>query len=678
MDHLDRPQSAIFPQFQIPYVCLSPYDHESFLSFPASQGYDLEQVKIGNFTRSNTSQARFDDLPALQSFLQSWLFFGLLHEMHFMIGQELEINDYVSEETFLVKANGEKTGVMRRLNTSNLQVVIEQWYDLSQNLEFEDVEQQSRHLDHCLDVAYNVCYRLVKGVCQIDERLLLSFVSLGNTIENANLWVYNRSFYDGLPLSEDEKKSRLPHWIPGHRGWDAPKSLFDRLILNGWCPSEVGILQRDFETNEIIYASQMPRYGDRSRHRACDEHHCKAANIDTASYQTKHHDECQDPAACETVVVDNAAVCDILAAGLIPLVLTTELNNQRPEVKIVPHIIQEGGAVGNKLPYICISHVWAHGLGNVKQNALPACQIKRLHRHTYPIHHRGRSTGGPSVSLFWMDTLCVPVQPEHHHLRKKAISQMAEVYRGAMHVLVLDETLLQTSLKIRKSEVVQGHSLYSSQASNKIIHQKELSFSVMFSDWWRRLWTLQEGMLSTSLLICFKEGLMVQMQQMISQSSHDHVTNRADMSSETMKSLLHNLIDRAWEFNHISHRRKVITLLCNRSTSRPADEASCLATLMGVDVTKILDAPEEFRMQKFYISLDTVPAGLMFLPGPKLAIPGFRWAPRSLMGEGGPSMRYVYAIMAEGEDTEGRISDHGLMVSTGLSIVALQLGPQVC
>ncbi|KAJ5871114.1 uncharacterized protein N7529_003467 [Penicillium soppii] len=53
---------------------------------------------------------------------------------------------------------------------------------------------------------------------------------------------------------------------------------------------------------------------------------------------------------------------------------------------------------------------------------------------------------GSSIS-FWMDTLCIPVAPEHKELRSKSIKGMKAVYERAFRVLVLDSDIQQCSMK---------------------------------------------------------------------------------------------------------------------------------------------------------------------------------------------------------------------------------------
>ncbi|KKY24098.1 putative het domain [Phaeomoniella chlamydospora] len=676
MDHLDRPKAAVFPQFKIPYVCMSLYGGKDFMSYPSTQGYDIEKAKACDFVRTSgkdeDTKYIYDDLPALQSFLQSWLFFGLLHELHSMVGLIFEPSDFISTDTFVTTTVGEKLGTIRRLDTSGLHNLLVIWYEYSQTLDHAEVEKECRHFDECLEAVYKLCYRLVRCSSYIDEKLVLSFMSLGNTLENGMRWVHDRSYYDRLPEGGSTVHGLVPPWRPGHRGWDAPPMLFQKLLYNGWCPSEINILRRDFEINEIIYASQMPRFGDRNKHLACNPDHCNAANIDDATYQTQHHPQCKDFDQCPELAVDYDLVCNILQAGETPLIMATQTGDSL-SLNVVPSTIPNGPFAGQKLSYICFSHVWAHGLGNSKRNALPSCQMQALHRYTYPILGIRARQSDVRISFFWIDTLCVPVQPEHAHLRKKAIAAMADVYSQARHVLVIDEALARTSLKRFEEDLMSREVGATLAASASVINQKELTFAIILSDWWRRLWTLQEGLLTNSLLVLFREGAM-SMQEVVSSTNEDHVRNRADMSSEALKVALHNLIDRAWPFGHTSHHRKVITLLCDRSTSHAADEPSCLATLMNVDVSKILGTPKESRMRQFYLSLDTIPAGLLFLPGPKLDFPGFRWAPRSLMGEGGPSKRYVYSIMAEEEDSEAKISEHGLKLeATGYLLTSFNV-----
>ena len=74
---------------------------------------------------------------------------------------------------------------------------------------------------------------------------------------------------------------------------------------------------------------------------------------------------------------------------------------------------------------------------------MPGCQIKRLVEMTTSIldSQRGRLRAG-DPGAFWIDTLCIP---EIDDMRHRAIGLMAETYREADVVLVIDSGLRDLS-----------------------------------------------------------------------------------------------------------------------------------------------------------------------------------------------------------------------------------------
>jgi hypothetical protein len=91
----------------------------------------------------------------------------------------------------------------------------------------------------------------------------------------------------------------------------------------------------------------------------------------------------------------------------------------------------------------------------------------------------------PKLPLFWMDTLCIPVQNEQKTLRMKAINQMSLIYAAAEQVLVLDNELRQRNTANEPIE---------------LIHARMLA-----SKWNTRSWTLQEGALAQKVYFQFKD-----------------------------------------------------------------------------------------------------------------------------------------------------------------------------
>ncbi len=86
---------------------------------------------------------------------------------------------------------------------------------------------------------------------------------------------------------------------------------------------------------------------------------------------------------------------------------------------------------------------------------------------------------------YWLDTLCVPCAPDASHLREKAISTMRTIYGSANMTLVLDQELL--ALSYSKTTV------------------REQQMRIWACDWSRRLWTLQEAIISSNLYFRFED-----------------------------------------------------------------------------------------------------------------------------------------------------------------------------
>ncbi|RVX70522.1 hypothetical protein B0A52_05173 [Exophiala mesophila] len=692
MDHLDRPTHPSRDQYKIPYVCLAPYDEGDFLSYPSRCGFDDASVLEGHFIlKSPDGEDEAVDLGRVQSFLQSWLFFGLIFEVHRTVGRAFSPNDYVSRDSLLTTASGQRRGLTRRVNTSALSELLSFWVDSFKakrsagELSFEDVRQLCFKIDTYLQPAYKICYHLVQGRhSYIDQDLLLSFMCLGNTVDDAMAVVFHRCFYDFLPPHQQNAQLSPSGWVPLKRRWDAPLRILQTLVHSGWCPFDVGILERDFGINEIIYASQLRRHGSVERHSSCTPTACIANNIDDLTYVTRHEtlgNKCPG-SSCRDIEFDYLTLCEIIRGGSKPIVRSEIDTHGELHFRIVPY----GGDV---TPYVAISHVWSHGLGNTKKNTLPRCQLEALHRRASALLAAITSYNGPDptqdiktkrVSYFWLDTICVPVKPEDVDIRKMAISSMASIYEEAHSVLVLDEGLMNTSLH-PSEDAVKIRAL--NRQSKPPFSPKQLVFSLLFSDWWRRLWTLQEGVLPDYLFVAFAD-FSVFLSHAVPAGREEHVENRADLSSDRVKEGLSDLIDkshiaddkgviivdRKTSKGDMHHRRRVLRLLCNRTTSRIGDEPICVATLMGLDLKILLDTKPPERMQMLYKCLGRIPAGLVFLPVPKLQIEHFRWAPRSLIGVS-ISLTTTQVLLSD-EDGEAEVTELGVRLrASGYPLASL-------
>lgn len=241
--------------------------------------------------------------------------------------------------------------------------------------------------------------------------------------------------------------------------------------------------------------------------------------------------------------------------------------------------------------------------------------------------------------------LCIPVSPKLRQYRKQAIRLLARAYTEAMAVLVLDRELCH--FESRKAPAL------------------ELGIRVLCSGWLKRLWTLQEASLAdgpqgASVLyfqmadgpaywnrlarcVQYKPYLEVPPSPKPSATAVSIKDTKADLLYEMH--LMTAMEDRIPSVGAIRNPRfdtkfqKAVHAVQNRCTSKAEDEPICLASLLGLDLESTLNAKDvDNRMAEFYKLLHEVPTAILFSEfgtpdflAKNLAIPPYRWAPRSLL-----------------------------------------------
>lgn len=264
------------------------------------------------------------------------------------------------------------------------------------------------------------------------------------------------------------------------------------MIRRGWCPSEIAYVRAEFmRINTLNCLSKMkrPTTSADGNHSACTIHCCKAFYIDMETYKPKH---VEPDCACDNVSADPDLIVDILeTSSSFPILKLTFDGSSLDSLSI------EVEKYSDNVEYIALSHVscttsywmyvslinqvWADGLGNPRGNELPKCQLARLAMLIEAISQSTQRRPDNRYA-FWIDTLCCPVTLGPKLI---ALQRIADVYRNAAHVLVLDGSL----------------SMYSLQDTTIA----ELLMRLFgCSPWPRRLWTLQEAALAKSLYIQFK------------------------------------------------------------------------------------------------------------------------------------------------------------------------------
>lgn len=218
--------------------------------------------------------------------------------------------------------------------------------------------------------------------------------------------------------------------------------------------------------------------------------------------------------------------------------------------------------------------------------------------------------------LFWIDTLCCPVEPPE--AKAMSLNLMKVPYTNASNVLVLENSLrdLETS----------------------DLDPTEMCLRIFTSGWMRRLWTLQEGALPGKLWFQFEDS--VRELRPIWLEVMEIYKNEIGRRGLTVDITVFYL--RLRTFFHSEKGdplgpslESVDRALQHRSVSVASDEPLLIAGLLKLDTASVLDGPEDSRMQRLWSLIPSAPKGIpknvLFNRGSRLRHLGFRWAPASLL-----------------------------------------------
>ncbi|KAI0749838.1 hypothetical protein C8Q80DRAFT_1164244 [Daedaleopsis nitida] len=661
------PPRPEFTPFIVPNLCEHPiYDGEDFWTYPARHNWvihardkqchvwcppgrcsddvdedadeEYRKVRPPLLSRPDGSSVTAASKVA---FLQSWLFFGTLNQVSRLCGLGLDI-----EAEFLVDGG-------RSVSTSALNGLPRRWFSAlgprrsGQDALMEQILTHARQIglllnrklaedDHSVD-GYQIKYEYTA-----EESRVLHSLDILARILGLHLLLHIYASDSKASTGDTWHGKRIVQsidWYHHVEGMDqlSDDQVYDHLLERGWCDSELGLLDH----HELFVASLLERPRARS-HSSCTDRLCYAYQTDEATYQTAHVDE---GCTCDFVGAQTEELTDVLSQGNVPAVVITE----NLEVLVVR---------SDQYPYIAISHVWADGLGNPRDNALPACQLRRLREFVSALHgtqsptspaeygtlaakarsgfaHTPTSTPlGPVTPVaLWIDTLCVPVHPIAKTYRKKAIELMGRTYNDARAVLVLD----------RELEIVNS-------ATAAFL---ELGIRILCSGWMKRLWTFQEATLASEahgedrIFFQMRDGPFPYRKYDRERTEATALDGRTTGIDAPERALLDEIgvilllgeqipsvrVMREGTGSGVWSPFKVIfSSIEHRTTSKAEDIPLCLASLMGKDVSSILSSTNlEQRMASFYMVMRTIPAGLIWNQGAqRLGMAPFRWAPLSL------------------------------------------------
>lgn len=425
----------------------------------------------------------------------------------------------------------------------------------------------------------------------------------------------------------------------GNRHIQFKSPMFIQVLLQaaGWCPIDVQRSSEGSSAAVISYLTGFDRRSSWKQHQGCCPNDgCLAYQITDAAYKGKHT---APNCTCDYVSLQGEVdfIKSTIHEGHIPLVFV-KTDDDQDDLGI--GITAWGGETWTEsFPFVAISHIWADGIGNTTENAIPKCQLLRLQKEVNSLYSDEERLN-PGVP-FWIDTLMIPLEPE---AKAEAIARMDHVYRSADKVLVLDSSLEATSAKE---------------------NPQELMMHIYLCPWMSRLWTLQEAFLARHLFFKFaEESLRIEdlarilrmdlvkedlhllkdvrpkaeaeantegltfnkalesmlnarlaafMQTDGAVTEHDDVLDIYPIRTFVMNRMLFLRIN-AWNEVKMAEKRaagrysfgQMAIPMCYRASSKTEDEPLCLALVAGVSVYGLLQIPPEERMEQLFGQFDEV------------------------------------------------------------------------
>ena len=135
---------------------------------------------------------------------------------------------------------------------------------------------------------------------------------------------------------------------------------------------------------------------------------------------------------CNELSIDAKRVDEILMGGTLSLLKIIE-DISLPDLSIETVTSQVNSA------RVAVSDVWADGLGDLFDNALPRCQLQHFKRMLrVPCSGSTLRDDSPD-SLLWIDTLCYLIGPKD--AKRRAPSDIRRIHEQATYVLVVESTL---------------------------------------------------------------------------------------------------------------------------------------------------------------------------------------------------------------------------------------------
>ncbi|KAF2499268.1 hypothetical protein BU16DRAFT_614719 [Lophium mytilinum] len=580
MEHL--PVKGGRAPIAVPYVPGPRFDGGDFASYPQRMGWDfslwftydafLDSGDLENWLLFNQK-----DLDELTAFLQAWLFFGLLATV---INAEVPLEDFVRRDF-----DGG-----RYITTAELTQYLNEWDRLIQ-ANASPVIDKTAHLAELSSV--------LKDAATINRSLSKLITAHGllpspYAEQLQGIHFCAALLLRALSIALEHVLGRRPGVLKSGQPGRLPL-LEERMHQAGWCPFTTFQLSNNFPEDTQAYAFALGTIRIEQDHEGCTFQSCTASQYLPGTPLRHTREGCE----CEVIEAPVEQIVNGLKRGRIPL-LQIASENGRPFIDIY----KDDGVTD--IPYIAISHVWADGLGTSTSNCIATCQAMKLAESMKLISNE-------SVLPFWLDTLCIPTQPQHQTLRVFSVQKMHKIYSSSHGVLILDADL----------ECLPSNASYA-----------EIMTRFSISAWNTRLWTYHEGTLAPRHYVRGRDTVFdfeSLQQRVVEGDSHDSIAHSLNLFAAASFSVLFRGLGDTRTSKSDLEIQNLLATASKRTASRPEDETICIAIYLGLDVAPLLKTPPSRRVETLLSSLPAIPANILWGSGPRLVTKGFRWAPASFL-----------------------------------------------
>lgn len=553
------------------------FRHPQWLGF-RHDGYPVvslaQYLKIRQEDSPSDREEAAEVMRKMAASTQSLLTFGLLEAV---IEQPVPENELIKHESGRLV-----------MNKDSLVKIIKDWIGRVRRSREEELTPWLQRIHTSLSQAHSLVVGLAKSGFTVfralgdDAPSMVCLVAMvGEALVGAKM-----VFPKGMP---QKGFSWSMVWIPPYG-----EILMKEMVAGGWCPSVAEYLIRTTSVSSLDYAIACGPAEDGKSHAKCVAEACATFMVDEENYTQAHTLSCKSSETsldtpCKHSTPPLEEVKQFIFGEEIPVITLDDEVHEGP-IHLKVHKASD-------VHYVAISHVWADGLGSTTETGLPTCQLRRLASLVSKIR--------PGAA-FWTDGLCIPKADD---VRKTAIGMMGRTYSNAAAVLVLDGSLqLCHSTEARSMKVLR----------------------VLTSGWMRRLWTLQEAVLSKELHLVF-DGVPLLLKDLMPPPDDmllfQHMTSLAGELFRLTKLSKYN----SYSIGDVARSLRW------RTTNRPPDETLAIASLLGVHPSVLVDLDSETRMIRLIQGVGKFPRNILFLNGSKLQVPGFRWAPASFMAAHGGS-----------------------------------------